>query len=375
MSPSSASLFTHLLSITDPRREASTEHPLASILFIAVCAVLCGADGWSSIARWGEAKREWLESFLDISQGIPSHDTFSRVFSLLSPNAFATAFLAWMQEAQRLTEGEVLAIDGKALRRSRCKSTSQAAIHMVSVFATSQGMVLGQIKTEEKSNEITAIPALLEMLEVRGCLVSLDAMGCQKAIVEKIVEKGGDYLISVKENQPTLRSIVEEEVSWSRSEGLEEVGGSYAQHEEKRAGEQIRREVWMVPAPLDLIELEPWKGLHSFVFAQRTVFKGGKEVVGQRFFISSLPPEKAARALSAVRQHWAIENKLHWSLDVAFDEDQSRIRTRNAAENMARLRHIALNLLKKETSAKVGIAIKRSMAGWSNDYLLKVLSQ
>ena len=215
---------------------------------------------------------------------------------------------------------------------------------------------------------------MLEMLHLQGCLVTLDAMGCQKAIVAKIVEKKADYLVSVKDNQPTLRAIAEEEVAWVGREGVERVGGSYAQEVEKRAGEEIVREAWVVPAPLDLEDLAPWVGLKSVVWARRRVKKEGKEEVGQRWFITSLAPDQAARVLRAIREHWAIENQLHWCLDVAFHEDQQRTHARYAAENMARLRHIALNLLKKETSAKAGLATKRHMAGWNHDYLFKVLA-
>lgn len=373
MDETSRPLFSHLLMITDPRRDASTDHPLKSILFIAVCAVICGADGWTGVARWGEAKKPWLDTFLDLPCGIPSHDTFRRVFSILDPEQFAAAFQAWMADAAELTEGAVIPIDGKTLRRSLSKTGNQAAIHMVSAFAAENGVVLGQVKTEEKSNEITAIPALLKMLKLKGCLVSIDAMGCQKAIANQIRQQGGDYLLAVKANQPTLEEIVEESVELGLEDGVEEYGGSYAKSIEKRAGAEIRREVWVMPAPDDLEDLEVWPGLGSLLLARRTVVSGGEEQAGRRLYISSLDASRGRQLLDAVRQHWSIENQLHWSLDVAFDEDHSRIRFGNSAENMARLRHIALNLLKQEKTAKVGIKIKRNMAGWDHAYLLKVL--
>ncbi len=343
-------------------------------MFIAICAVLGGADDWVTIARWGEAKEDWLRTFLDLPHGIPSHDTFARVFSLLDPDAFARAFFAWMHDAAHLSDGTVIAIDGKTLRGSRGVKAGRAPIHLVSAFAAANGVVLGQLKTDTKSNEITTIPALLEMLHLRGCLVTLDAMGCQKAIVAKIIEGEADYLVSVKDNQPTLRAIVNEEMEWVRREGVEKVGGSSAQEVSKQAGETLTREVWVVPAPLDLEELAPWKGLKSLVWAKRTVKKEGRETVGQRWFITSLAADKAEPIQRAIREHWAIENELHWCLDVAFQEDRQRTHALNAAENMARLRHIALNLLKQETSAKVGVATKRRMAGWNHAYLFKVLS-
>lgn len=373
MDETSRPLFTHLLTITDPRRDASTDHPLKSILFISVCAVICGADGWTGVAQWGESKKPWLSTFLDLPFGIPSHDTFRRVFSILNPNQFATAFQTWMADAAKLTEGAVIPIDGKTLRRSLSKAGDQSAIHMVSAFAAENGVVLGQVKTEEKSNEITAIPELLKLLTLKGCLVTIDAMGCQKTIAAQIHQQGGDYLLAVKGNQPTLEEIVEESVELGLEDGVEEYGGSYAQSVEKRAGAEIRREVWVMPAPDDLEELEVWAGLGSLLLAQRTVVSGGKEKVGRRLYISSISATQGRQLLNAVRQHWSIENQLHWSLDVAFDEDHSRIRFGHSAENMARLRHIALNLLKQEKTTRVGIKIKRNMAGWDDAYLLKVL--
>lgn len=376
MPPSSSQgLFAYLQVIPDPRREASTAHPLASLLVVAVCAVICGADSWVAMAAWGRARKPWLTSFLDLPHGIPSHDTFSRVFSLLNPSAFSAAFLAWMQEAVTMSQGAVVAIDGKTLRGSRCKSTQQAAIHLVSAFATANGVVLGQRKTEDKSNEITAIPALLELLALHGCLVTVDAMGCQKAIAAAIVGKEADYLLAVKDNQPALREVVEESVAWGREHGVEALEGSYAQTVEKRTGKVITREAWLVPAPTDLEELAAWKGLRSAVLVQRTVRTSTTEEVGRRLYITSVAATEARRVLEAVREHWRIENQLHWCLDVAFHEDDCRIRAGYAAENMARLRQIATNLLKQERSQKVGIAIKRNLAGWDPDYLLKVLTQ
>lgn len=368
-------LFSHLLTIHDPRRSASVEHPLSSILFIAVCAVICGADSWVEMEEWGKAKESWLSGFLALPHGIPSHDTFLRVFSLLSPQQFSIAFIAWMQEITTLTEGAVVAIDGKSVRRSRCRSTNSPAIPMVSAFAAENGVVLGQVKTEKKSNEITAIPALLDLLEVKGCLVTVDAMGCQKAIVEKIREKEGDYLIQVKGNQPKLHGIVQETLELGLSEGVEELGGSSARLVERGSGQEVTREVWVMPAPDDLFDLDQWKDVRSLILAQRTVREGREVTVGRRLFLSSAPPHEATRFLHAIRLHWTVENNLHWCLDVAFDEDHAHTRDHDAAQNMVRLRHVALNLLKAEKSAKVGIKVKRSKAGWDDKYLLKLLNQ
>jgi predicted transposase YbfD/YdcC len=371
--PSTNSLFSHLESLPDPRRAGSVEHPLSSVRFIAVCAVICGADSWKGMAKWGEAKKLWLSTFLDLPHGIPSHDTFRRIFILLSPSAFATTFAAWMKDAVSLVEGAVVALDGKCLRRSRCRADGKAAIHIVSAFADQNRVVIGQVKTEEKSNEITAIPELLKLLELQGCLVTLDAMGCQKTIAATIQEQGADYLISVKGNQPTLHHIVQETLAIGLDAGVESFGGGHVEEIEHCSGATIVREVWVMPAPDDLCELAMWLGIASMVLARRTVRKGDEESVGERWFISTVPADKAQRLHHAVRAHWGIENRLHWSLDVAFDEDHCRIRAGYSAENMARLRHIAINLLKQEKTAKAGIKIKRGMAGWDNQYLLKVL--
>jgi len=372
-SPPSPSLFSPLNTVSDPRRSGSVYHPLPSVLFIAVSAVICSADSWVAIEEWGKDKKEWLATFLDLPNGIPSHDTFRRIFSLLDPVQFSRAFQAWMAETTVLTDGTVVAIDGKALRRSRCAAEGLSALHIVSAFAAENRVVLGQVQTDAKSNEITAIPELLNLLVVTGCLVTLDAMGCQKAIATQIVQQGGDYLLAVQGNQPTLREVTEETVAWGKAEGLDKVGGSYAREVEQQARQQITREVWVMPAPDDLVVLEEWTGLRSMVRAQRTVVADGKETVGERWFISTVRGEQAEQLLRGVRHHWGIENGLHWSLDVAFDEDHCRIREQTAAQNMVRLRHIALNLLKAEKTAKVGIKIKRNKAGWNNNYLLKVL--
>ena len=316
----------------------------------------------------GEAKKPWLATFLDLPFGIPSHDTFRRIFSILNPHQFANAFQAWMDDAAKLTEGDVIPIDGKTLRRSMSKAGNQAAIHRVSAFAAENGVVLGQVKTDEKSNEITAIRALLKLLKLKGCLVTIDAMGCQKTLAAQIRQQGGDDLLSVTGNQPTLEEIVE----LGLDDGVEEYGGSYAQSIETRSGAESRREVWVIPAPDDLEELEVWSGLGSLLLARRTVISDGEEKVGHRLYISSIAASHGRQLLDAVRQHGSIENSLHWSLDVAFDEAHSRIRFVHSAENMSRLRHMALNLLKQETTARVGIKIKRSMAGWDDAYLLKV---
>lgn len=367
------SLFSHLSVIPDPRREASVDHPLPTILFIAVCAVICGAETVMDIERWSKAKAAWLETLIPLPYGIPSHDTFRRVLMILSPLAFREAFVDWVKEAVRLHDGEVVAVDGKTVRRSRSARHGLAAIQIVSAFATRNGLVLGQVKTDSKSNEITAIPELLRVLELSGCLVSIDAMGCQKAIAEQIVEQGADYLLAVKTNQPTLHEICEETVQWAIEEEVTTLGGDYAHSSEVSGGIEVIREVWSVPAPVDLEDLTVWKGLRSIVFAKREVIDGAERTVGQRLFISSRAADNAPSFLHAVRQHWAIENTVHWSLDVTFDEDRHRFRSEHGAENMSRLRHIALNLLKQETSRKDSIRGKRKIAGWDNDYLLKIL--
>jgi predicted transposase YbfD/YdcC len=364
-------LLEHFASVPDPRIERHRWHKLSDILVIAVCAVLSGAESYPAIEDFGTERESWLRQFLELPAGIPSHDTFNRVLRLLDPVELQSCFLRWMQAVAEVTDGEVVAIDGKALRRSFAKGTSKRAIHMVSAWAAANGVVLGQRKVDTKSNEITAIPALLALLALKGCIVTIDALGCQRAIAQKILEQGADYVLALKGNQPTLEQAVtrffltgpEAEAHWSQSD--------YHEHTQRGHGRVETRRAW-ISADLDAeLRAAAWPGLQSIGLVEATRTVGAKTAVEQRFYLSSLPPQ-AGEFAQAVRKHWGIENQLHWTLDVTFREDQSRLRMGYGAENFAVLRHIALNLLRQEPSAK-SLPRKRLACALNPDYLLKVL--
>jgi predicted transposase YbfD/YdcC len=370
-----ASIGKYFEGLQDPRTGNAKQHIFLEILIIAICAVVCGADGWNDIELFGRNKKEWLKTFLELPKGIPSHDTFGRVFAQIKPEEFQKRFIEWVEAIEKLTAGQVIAIDGKKLRRSHDQEAGKAAIYMVSAWATQNELVLGQTKVADKSNEITAIPELLQLLEIAGCIVTVDAIGTQTEIAKTIVEAGGDYLLSVKENQGHLLEDIQYLFAVDVAQGFEHVEHSYAKTINKGHGRIETRECWAIDNEQYLLVLrkhEQWKGLRSIVriVSQRQI---GEEVEMQtRYFISSLPAD-AKVILKAKRSHWKIENQLHWVLDIAFREDESRVRKDHAAENLAVLRHIALNLLKNEKTAKGGIHAKRLQAGWNNDYLLKVL--
>jgi predicted transposase YbfD/YdcC len=365
-------LHTHFQQLEDKRRKAGKRHKLIDILTIAICGIICGADDWSGIEEYGNAKKAWLEQFLELSHGIPSHDTFGRVFSWLDPVALEQSFIRWVQSVMEITQGQVIAIDGKTLRRSHDHASGKEAIHMVSAWAEKNHVVLGQTKVDEKSNEITAIPELLRILEIHGCIITTDAMGCQQEIAEIVVEKGGDYLLAVKENQGKLHEDMLELFQGAQEVNYFDVEHTYAKTTNKNHGRIEGRECWVVTDP-DFIDylrgVENWKSLRCLVkvCCHRQTSLGISHEV--RYFISS-SNLSAKQLLKAVRGHWSIENGLHWVLDIAFREDESRVRKDNAPENLAVLRHIALNLLKQDTSKKVGIKNKRLVAAWDNDYLV-----
>ena len=370
------SITVHFARLEDPRIDRSKKHKLLDIITIAICGVICGADSWVDIAMFGESKEEWFKGFLELPNGIASHDTFGDVFSRLDPVQFQECFMEWVRAVNELTKGQLVAIDGKTLRRSHDKLLGKKAIHMVSAWSTANGLVLGQVKTDEKSNEITAIPELLKQLELSGCIVSIDAMGCQKQIAKSIVDKGADYVLSLKGNQPRLHEDVKDLFDGAMQLGFEGMNYDMWESVEKGHGRIETRQCWVISDPQDLTyirSLKDWRDLNcvAMVKAERRI--GDSISVESRYYISSLKGN-ARQLLRAIRGHWAIENSLHWVLDIAFREDDCRVRKDNAPQNLAVLRHISLNLLKQDKSLKVGIKAKRKRAGWDNQYLLNVLS-
>jgi predicted transposase YbfD/YdcC len=373
--------------VPDPRTGNCIVHKLHDLIVIAVLAVVCGADGWTQIALWGQCKQKWLATFLDLCGGIPSHDTFSRVFARLDPDAFERCFLNWMAAVVELSAGRLLAIDGKAIRRSFEHGWDKSGMtHLVSAFV-SQGdnrLVFSQMAVEEKSNEIVAIPKLLELLDLRGAIVTIDAIGCQREIVAKIVTGGGDYVLPVKENQPALAAKAQSlmnDLVLDHAKQIQATHVGYFEHSEQGHGRLETRRVWLSDEihwlGKEIIAL--WPGLASIALVERTRQDlgdfSGRVSVERQLYISSLKGIDAATMAAAIRGHWSVENNLHWQLDISFGEDQSRTRKGHGAENYSRLCRISLNLLKRDKSLKVGIKAKRLNAGWDHDYLLRLINQ
>jgi predicted transposase YbfD/YdcC len=357
--------------VTDPRRREGT-YPLLNILFIAVCAVICGADDFVAIAEFGRSKRKFLEQFLDLSAGIPSHDRFNAIFRAIKPAEFETCLLNWIVALHEVTDGQVVAIDGKTLRRSFDTASGKAAIHMVSAWATANHISLGQIVVDEKSNEITAIPKLLKMLELSGALVTIDAMGCQREIAEQIVASGADYVLAVKENQPTLHKELVFFFADHFTDDFARVNVRRQETYEHAHGRDEMRFYYLCPVPDDLQSQERWHRLRAIGMTVNNTVRNGKECIEARYYILSRFVS-GKRFAEAVRTHWAIENRLHWQLDVTFQEDQSRIRKGHADANFSSLRRTALSLLKNNHTKKVGVKNKRLAAALNDDYLTEVL--
>jgi predicted transposase YbfD/YdcC len=371
-----ASLTEHFALLEDPRAEHLTDHKLIDIIMIAICAVICGAETWTDIELFGNERFDWLRQFLELENGIPSHDTFGRVFAGIDTEQFQVCFASWVQAVFHATKGQVIAVDGKQARRSHDRTNGKHAIHVISAWATANHLVLGQRKVDEKSNEITAIPELLRLLDVSGCIVTIDAMGCQTEIAEQIIDQEADYVLTVKENQGHLYEDIDLFFQLAHQNDFQKINYTFDRTVNKGHGRIETRQCWAISGEDSLQFLrdhEQWKGLRTIakVNSQRQV--KSKITIETRYYISSLPND-AKKILQAARSHWGVENSLHWVLDVAMGEDDSRIRKDNAPENMAALRRIALNLLKQEKTLKRGIQGKRLKAALSPDYLLKVLT-
>lgn len=362
--------------ITDPRKPYNQLHVFLDIVVIAVLATLCGADTWNEIESWGNAFKGWLSTFLKLKNGIPSHDTFNRVFQLIGPKEFHCIFLEWIQEAVKEIKG-VVAIDGKTIRRSQDTKNDKKAIHVVSAWASELSLVLGQEKVEEKTNEIKAIPELLKKLNIEGCTVTIDAMGTQKKIAKEIINKKADYILQVKANQKTLENEIaeyfENKVFPKKKKELEDRGMYFKDICNDHGRLEIREYYiekdisWMTDA------LKEWKGLHGIGACRSTVEENDSVTNSISYTIFSDPAMTAEKYGKYKRNHWQIENSLHWCLDIAFNEDQSHMRKGNAAENMNILRHMCLNMLKQEKTCRMGIKGKRKKCGWDHEYLIKVL--
>jgi predicted transposase YbfD/YdcC len=356
--PVNASIVAHFQTLEDPRIERTKKHLLLDILVIAVCTLLTGGEGFQDMELFGKSKRAWLQTFLALPHGIPSHDTFGRVFARLNPQRFQECFLSWTQAVAQLTQGALVSLDGKTVRASFDRATASSPLHMLSAWCSDHGgLVVGQIKTETKSNEITAIPELLQLLAIKGCIVTIDAMGCQTAIASQIRDQGGDYLLALKGNhKKAYRAIkqyfhqhIEHQLAWRNAENFFDAF-------DDSHGRTVRRRVWSMTDLPALPELAKWPDLQAVIAIEtiRMAHQQAPVTSDYRFYISSLV-RSATAFVTMIRQHWDIENKLHWSLDVTFNEDRCRIRKEHAPENIAAVRHIALNLLRQEHSHPISL--------------------
>ena len=376
------SLTTAFADLPDPRVERTRWHTLTDILVIALCAVLCGAETFTDMEDWGHAKEAWLRKRLALPNGIPSHDTFNRVFARLDPEAFTACFLRWVEALREPTQGQVVALDGKTLRHSFDRAGGRGPIHVVSAWAAANRLVLGQVKVDAKSNEITALPALLDLLDVRGCIVTIDAMGCQKEIAAQIVAQKADYVLALKGNQGTLFEDVKLCLDDVAAGHLPAMACQEHRTFDADHGRQEWRHYW-VTGDVDWLRErhgpETWVGLTSIGMVETRRRAGGPGTpltVERRYYISSLTAADAKSAVqfaAAVRGHWRIENQVHWVLDIAFREDDCRVRTDHAPQNLATLRHLALNLLRRDQTTKRGIKNRRLKAGWDEGYLERLL--
>lgn len=366
-----ANLLAHFGNLEDFRIERGKLHALEDLVVLTIAAVVGGAEGWEAIAEFGRCKLDWLRQFIPLKNGVPSPDCLAYVMQRLSPQAFQRCFQTWTEGVVEATGGQVVAIDGKTLRGSRDRRRGRGPLHLVSAWAAHNRLVLGQEATEEKSNEITAIPNLLSLLALKGCIVTIDAMGCQRSIAEQIVEQQGDYVLALKENQRTLHDAAAD--FFATAEAADFAGVSYDAMEEaeKGHGRVETRRYFITEDLMTLPQRDAWKGLRSIGMAVRETWAGSRHTVERRYFIASIAADAKVFA-HAVRQHWGIENQLHWRLDVTFREDASTIRKGNAPVILATIRHVALNLFEREGSAAT-LPAKRRKAAWDDAYRAKVL--
>jgi predicted transposase YbfD/YdcC len=367
------SVSVHFADMPDPRSVHGLRFPLVGLVTMAICGVICGAEDWVGVAMFARAKQRWFRSFLDLPEQMPSDDTFRRVFARIDPDAFEACFRAWTGALAGELYG-VVSLDGKTLRRSFDAAAGKAAIHMVSAWAGEHGLVFGQLAVDGKSNEITAIPRLLELLDLKGLTVTIDAIGCQKTIAQKIVQAGGEYVLAVKGNQPTLHENIARVFDRACTHGWRDAAHDTHTHVEKGHGRIESRTTTITWSPRDLIEASGWAGVACLVRVQRERTVGDTTTVTTHHFIASVPTHRAERVAEAVRMHWGVENGLHWRLDVSMSEDQCRLRTGHGAENFSRLRRIALNTLRRDQSVKAGLKNKRLNAAWDHDYLIRLLT-
>ena len=360
--------------LKDPRVNRTKRHSLGDILAVAICAIICGADGWTQVAKFGRCKLEWFTTFLELPNGIPSHDTFGRVFAALDPAPFEECFMKWIAALTTASEGRLVAIDGKTIRRSLDTANDKAAIHMVSAWCAANQMVLGQLATDVKSNEITAIPALMKLLDLNGAVVTIDAAGCQKKIARQIVDQGGHYILQLKGNQGSLYAETVTLFDQCLTDDCHGIAYKTAATTNGGHGRIEQRRIWATSEINWFAEKGKWKNLRSLIRVQAKRTLNGETSDEYRYYISDLPADNVLILLSYIRSHWGIENNVHWCLDINFREDDCRIRQGHAAENFSRLNRIALNLLKAEKTNDGGIKTKRLCCGWDHDYLLKVLS-
>lgn len=360
--------------LEDPRMDRTKHHSLSDILAIAICATICGADDWTKMALFGRCKEKWFRTFLELPNGIPSHDTFRRVFMLLDPAAFEQCFMSWVAELSQASGGRLIAVDGKTIRRSLDRANDKAATHMVSAWCNTNEMVLGQLSTDDKSNEITTIPRLLKLIDISHAVVTIDAMGCQKEIAKVIVEEGGDYVLQLKGNQGGLYDETVELFDQCLRDDCLGMEYTSAETVNKGHGRIERRTIWATEDVRWFAERNKWKNLLSLIRVLRERTVAGETSREHHYYISSLRADDPQKLLGYIRGHWSVENRLHWSLDISFADDDRRTRTGHGAENASRLARIALNLLKAEKTLKAGIKSKRLMCGWDHDYLLKVLT-